>query len=128
MKLALKRMHYFEKCTIGRLFVDGVDLLYTLEDTVRLEKIAGRTAIPVGDYKVIFDYSNRFKRVLPHILDVPNFTGIRIHPGNTDADTCGCVLVGLDWDGGDFIGRSDLAFEQLVQKINGAPDLEIEIS
>lgn len=83
-------------CTIGMLSINGKHICYTLEDVVRPDgkKIYGETAIPVGRYRVIVNFSNRFKRELPLVLDVPNFTGIRIHPGNTSADTHGCILVG----------------------------------
>ena len=52
------------------------------------------TAIPEGVYEVIVNVSAKFKRKLPLLLDVPYFTGIRIHRGNTDKDTSGCILVG----------------------------------
>lgn len=121
MKLAVHRSHFLEKCTIGQLFLDDVPCnVWTLEDVVREVKIPGETAIPEGTYKVIVDFSNHFQRELPHILDVPNFVGVRIHSGNTDADTEGCLLLGLDWNGADFIGRSRDAFELIFPKIQSA--------
>jgi len=89
--------------TIGRLFLlkDGKEeyLCDTLEDTVReltklSDKVPGKTAIPRGKYSLSLTYSNRFKRFLPLIEDVPFFSGIRIHAGNSDVDTEGCLLVG----------------------------------
>ena len=59
-----------------------------------MEKVYGKTAIPRGLYKVTTSQSYRFKRVLPEVLDVPGFTGIRVHGGNTAEDTLGCILVG----------------------------------
>ena len=73
-----------------------------------------------GNYEVAITYSNRFKRELPLIKDVPGFSGIRIHPGNTDEDTEGCILVGLVWDGDDFIGQSRVAFQSLFSKMQTA--------
>lgn len=98
MKLTLKRNFKGANYTIGKLYIDGHYFCDTLEDTVRPanKKIAGKTAIPAGNYKVIKSYSPRFKKILPEILNVPNFTGVRIHAGNTAKDTNGCVLLGLN--------------------------------
>src|SRR5262249_6892104 len=64
-------------------------------------------------------FSARFQRLLPELQDVPNFTGVRIHPGNTDADTEGCILVGQT-KATDFIGKSRAAFDVLFPKIQAA--------
>jgi len=80
--------------TLGILLIDGVFACWTLEDVVRDVKIPGETAIPAGRYDVRLSLSQRFQKVLPEVLAVPGFTGIRIHAGNTQADTHGCVLVG----------------------------------
>ena len=80
--------------TMGILLIDGVFTCWTLEDVVRPVKIPGETAIPAGRYDVRLSLSQRFQKVLPEVLAVPGFTGIRIHAGNTQADTHGCVLVG----------------------------------
>lgn len=113
MDLLLKRISRKERYTIGRLYVDGKRFCDALEDTDRdlnrdgdLDdpgegKIFGETAIPYGTYKVTITYSPRFKRELPLVHDVKHFEGIRIHPGNTDADTHGCILLGYN----DQIGR-----------------------
>lgn len=83
----------------GKFFVDGKYLGETLEDPDRrLEdgglKINGDTAIPRGKYKVIITFSNRFQKPMPLICDVPGFDGVRIHGGNTEHDTHGCILLG----------------------------------
>lgn len=121
MRIKLERQEFQPKCTIGELFVDGCFECYTLEDVVRQEKVYGETAIPYGTYEIDITRSNRFKRDLPLLKDVPNFSGIRIHPGNTDADTEGCILVGRT-KGNDFVGESRAAFAALFTKIREAID------
>lgn len=98
MQINVKRTFKGQKYTIGKLYIDGHYLCDTLEDTVRPAgtKIAGKTAIPAGTYKVKKTMSPRFKKVLPEILNVPGFSGVRIHAGNTAADTDGCLLLGLN--------------------------------
>ena len=98
MKLTIKRIAKKPTYTIGKLYIDGKSYCDTLEDPVRdltkEAKIAGNTAIPAGTYRVSVTYSPKFGRDLPLIENVPHFTGIRIHRGNTPADTAGCILVG----------------------------------
>ena len=109
MKLKLERYEFGDNYTVGKLLIDGVFFCYTLEDVVRplgAVKVDGATAIPTGTYKVIVDRSTRFKRDMPHVLDVPGFSGIRIHAGNTDKDTEGCILLGMTHTSGNFIGNS----------------------
>jgi hypothetical protein len=60
---------------------------------------------------------------LPLLLAVPNFDGIRIHPGNTDADTEGCILVGVERLQ-DRIGQSKIAFEKLFDRLLTAAKIE----
>ena len=116
MEIKIKRLHGTENSTIGELFVNGIWECYTLEDKERAVKIKGETAIPKGSYKVIINKSNRFKRDLPLLLNVPNFEGVRIHAGNTNHDTEGCVLVGITRSK-DFIGQSRKAFDKLFKKM-----------
>lgn len=114
MELTLHRRWKTEKSTIGELSIDGDRFCYTLEDEVRPPgvKIPGETAIPEGRYRVVFDWSPKNKRLMPHILDVPMFTRILIHAGNTDVDTEGCVLVGFRSDT-NLIAESKKAFDAL---------------
>jgi len=93
MLIEVKRFEFKDTHTIGKMYIDGVYECYTLEDAVRNgAKVMGKTAIPTGEYKIIIDASVRFKQDMPHILNVPNFTGVRIHAGNTSAHTDGCIL------------------------------------
>ncbi len=82
--------------TFGKLFLNGKQFCHTLEDQVRPAgeaKVYGQTAIAAGTYKVTINMSNRFKRLMPLLSKVPGFEGVRIHGGNTEADTLGCILV-----------------------------------
>lgn len=98
MKLRIERLWPKPNYTVGRLYIDGKFYCNTLEDTVRdlskEKKVPGKTAIPYGTYKVVFNWSPKFGRNLPRLLNVPAFDGILIHPGNTAEDSAGCILVG----------------------------------
>lgn len=115
LNLHLVRTAALEHATLGQLFIDGVHKWFTLEDRWRTQgiKIKGETCIPAGTYQVVITMSKRFKRMLPLLLNVPGFEGIRIHPGNTDVDTEGCILVGgscqPDAKPVPFIGHSAVA-------------------
>jgi len=113
MELKILRKEFTEKSTIGDFFVNNTFFSYVLEDMIREPgvKVPGKTAIPEGRYQVIIDQSTRFKRAMPHILNVPGFEGIRIHAGNTDKDTEGCPLLGYTKDK-DFVGNSRPAFNR----------------
>lgn len=119
MKLLVKRIFKGENYTIGHLYIDGKYFSDVLEDPVRLlndyeDKIYGETAIPEGVYQVKLTYSPRFKRVLPEILNVQFFKGIRIHAGNTAKDSEGCLLVGENKVKGKVI-NSKKTLERLLK-------------
>lgn len=99
VKFLLKREIFQEGFALGRLYKDGEYFGFTCEDCDRqLEnggtKIPGQTAIPAGTYRLSISYSTRFKRPMPIVEGVPGFSGVRIHGGNTAADTEGCPLLG----------------------------------
>lgn len=129
MKLELLRTKLLPDRTLGTLYAPGL-VLRTLEDTVRADpipetpaneaKVYGQTAIPDGEYQVIIDFSPRFKTELPHILDVPGFEGIRIHPGNVPEDTHGCILVGRYVGTDNAVKQSRMAFEELMELLEAA--------
>jgi len=123
MELQVKRTDFTDNSTIGELSVNGQFECYTLEDMVRPVKIAGKTAIPAGRYEVIIDLSQRFGRLLPLLLKVPDFEGVRIHPGNTAANTEGCILVGEE-KSQDLVGQSRAAFDRLFSKLSAAAEKE----
>lgn len=106
MELLLKRIAKKDTYTIGKLYIDGEYFCDTLEDKdrglkqsdslsyIHYIKVYGETAIPKGKYEVIVNYSPKFKRNLPRLLNVPGYTGILIHRGNTASDSSGCLLCG----------------------------------
>lgn len=115
-----------EMACMGRMSIDGAEFCLTLEDPVRdlgadgSGKIYGKTAIPAGEYKVSIDYSPKFKKDMVHILNVPFFTGIRIHSGNDADDTLGCILVGQSVDAPGHIRGGSNAMPILFDKIKSA--------
>lgn len=135
MKLVLQRTFFSDTCTIGWLYQATehglAPICHTLEDKFReIEgqpvsqwKVQDKTAIPRGTYEVKITYSNRFKVNLPLLLNVPGFTGIRIHSGNHSGNTEGCILVGETWDGkSDWIGSSKIAMSKLFNLLDKAED------
>lgn len=119
MNITLNRIAKKSKYTIGKLYIDGEYFCDTIEDTdkgltqtmtdaqVKSKKVYGQTAIPTGTYRVIINYSNKFKRQMPLLLNVPGFLGIRIHSGNTEKDTEGCLIVGKNKVVGKVIESKD---------------------
>ncbi|MDP2275275.1 MAG: DUF5675 family protein [Archangium sp.] len=122
MELTLKRRWLTEASTVGELRVNGEFQCFILEDRYRPPpeaKVYGATAIPAGRYQVAITPSPRFKRDLPLLLQVPNYVGVRIHPGNTAADTEGCLLPGRVRHG-DSVLESRLAFDALFERLKAA--------
>ena len=112
------------------MFLDGSHECHSLEDEIRIPygasleeirnlKVAGKTAIPAGKYRVVMTKSPRFGKVLPLLLDVPGFTGVRIHAGNRAEHTDGCLLVGEEAQE-TTITRSKEALFELMAAIDSA--------
>lgn len=131
MKLRLERIFSGETYTVGKLYIDDNYFCDTIEDTVRNlekeQKVYGKTAIPAGVYAIELSMSQRFKRVLPAILNVPHFTGIRIHSGNTAEDSHGCILVGKNTEKGK-VTSSRLYEQDLVKRLQGQKNITIEVA
>ena len=126
MKVTVKRTFKGAEYTIGKLYIDDNYYCDTLEDVVRKgQKVYGKTAIPAGTYKVKKSFSPRFQKILPEILNVPGFTGVRIHAGNTAEDTDGCILLGLNKVKGKVINSQD-AMAFFMDKTPNDFDLLIE--
>jgi len=127
-----------KESTTGEMYINDIFFCYTLEDFDRdanrdgdiddagEEKVYGETAIPSGTYKMVLSMSNRFKRILPEILNVKGFKGIRIHRGNYAKDSHGCILVG-ESVGENFVGTSAKTEVALVEKLGRFTSMEIEI-
>lgn len=138
MKLRVKRIAKNSEYTIGNLYIDGEFFCNTLEDMdrglkdsqsllyIKAKKIFGKTAIPTGTYKVDMTYSNRFKKVLPLLVGVKGFDGIRIHQGNLPKDTEGCLLVGKNTFKG-MVSDSKITLDSLLNKMAKEKDIIITI-
>lgn len=141
MRLTLKRIANKKTYCIGKLYINGKYFCDTLEDVdrgldstmteedIKKIKVKGETAIPTGIYKIILNYSPKFKKVMPLITNVKGYSGVRIHTGNSAKDTEGCLLVGKN----TIVGRLtesrkmyDALFKRLQQK--GSNDITIEIN
>jgi hypothetical protein len=119
MNLLLQRLPSEEKRTHGDLYVDGQWFCYTLEDVVRPVKIKGETAIPAGRYRLTLEHSPRFGPNTITVHKVPDFVGVRVHGGNTENNTEGCPLVGMErTDTG--IRNCKPALDELKQEIGAA--------
>jgi hypothetical protein len=129
MVLTIVRRPSVKGATISRWYLDGVVFCYGCEDVVRppAQKIFGKSAIPAGTYKAIINRSERFSKLaghdvlLPLLLNVPGFEGVRIHVGNKPTDTEGCLLpgtaIGLD---GASVAYSKVAFNLLFDRMQQA--------
>ena len=139
MKVTIERKWKKDTYTIGIVSIDGVQFCNSMEDRDRglrqdmnigeisRLKVAGTTAIPSGKYKVSMTYSPKYKRIMPQIMNVKGFSGIRIHSGNTAKDSLGCVLLGKN-DKVGWISNSRATcerFEAILKANGGICDLEI---
>lgn len=137
MYLTLIRKYFNEHSTIGELFINNKFFCHVLEDQDRgLEfdmtieelkalKVKSQTAIPTGCYEIQITYSPRFKQNMPLLLNVPAYEGIRIHVGNSDEDTDGCLLTGVkDWDIPDKVWTSKVTYSKLLKILSKALETE----
>lgn len=138
MKLELIRIANRPTYCIGKLYIDGVWFCDTIEDTDRgldnsmsvdeilKKKIKGETAIPTGVYKIEITYSPKYKRMMPLLIGVKGYSGVRIHSGNTSKDTEGCLLVGRNTKVG-MVTDSRNTYQRLFARLQNAKDISIEI-
>ena len=132
LKINIKRIYKGNNYTIGNLFINDIYICDTLEDVVRdlkedgSGKIMNKTAIPSGTYKITLEWSPRFGKILPYLHNVPFFTGILIHSGNTINDTSGCILVGWNTVKGQVL-NSKIALTAIMKNLNNANNIILTI-
>ena len=142
MRLRLERKYLGPENTIGHLYLNGIRLCEMIEDKVRdvnedgdlddegEEKVYGETAIPYGYYHMDLTMSPKFKRLLPIIVNVRHFEGIRIHRGNTASDSHGCLLPGENKEKGKVINSTKyemIIIEEMLQAIRNREEMTIKI-
>ena len=126
----LQRTHHAGPSCFGKLFVNGEFVCYTLEDEVREQlgrpvadwKIKAATAIPSTlyagkPYPLTLEHSNRFGPDTLTVRDVPGFEGVRMHAGNTTADTEGCPLLGMAVNDAGIVGGTSRPAVQTVKDL-----------
>lgn len=130
MEITVKRNYFRDTYTIGAIQVNGKYQMDTLEPRAinwqKEQKVAGKTAIPEGRYRVQIAYSKTFKRKMPYLQNVPNFVGVMIHTGNTAKNTRGCILVGKNTTVGTLT-ESRIHFNRLYAQIEEAIDSGEEV-
>jgi hypothetical protein len=139
MHLLIHRQIWTSNSTISKCLIDGVFEAFILEDVDRgldssmpveeimQKKVKGKTCIPTGTYTVKITMSNRFKQMMPLLLNVPGYAGIRMHPGNTDLDTEGCLLPG-ESRAIDKVLNSRKAYAKIFAKMEAAEERGEEIT
>jgi hypothetical protein len=136
MEILVDRFISDDETSISRVTIDGNFECFGLEDEYREDKIAGETRIPAGTYQIelrteggfhtrhLKRYGKLHKGML-HVLDVPNFTYILIHCGNTEKNTAGCLLVGTSAntaEGDMSISASRAAYKKFYPKVCDAAE------
>ena len=132
VRLDIERAWKKADYTIGRFFVNGTRFHESLEDPdrgldssmsldkIKALKIAGQTAIPAGTYKVTMSVSAKYKDrswakkyngLVPEIVGVPGYSGVRIHPANKASEVEGCVAIGENKVRGGVINSQKTYFE-----------------
>lgn len=142
MEIKVIRKEFSDDRVVGELFLNDKFFGYTIEDTdrdlyetdsiskLKKVKVAKKTAIPYGRYRVILSYSTKLKRYLPLILDVPNWIGIRLHAGASPSYSSGCVCVGLERKGKDLykIKAAEQALVKALDLVNKTEAMYITIT
>lgn len=132
MELGVYRYYDSGNATLGLFMIDGLfSGAYTLEDEYRDvlggKKVMGESRIPEGRYRVKLRefgghherYTQKydFHKGMLQVMDVPGFTDILIHTGNTEKHTMGCLLIGELPSSSETIRDSVKAYKKLYPKI-----------
>lgn len=144
MEIKVKRIFKGDDYTIGNMYINGGYFCNTLEDKVRNipkeVKVFGKTAIPAGKYEIDMNsispkfqnrsWAKKYKGIVPRLKNVPYFSGVLIHPGNTAVDTDGCILVGENTQVGKVLNSQKYWFmlmDKLIKANNLGEKITIEI-
>jgi len=145
MKILVRRFLSNKNETLGVMLIDGLPVAWTCEDEHREKKVMEETRIPAGTYKIRLrkegGHHVKYSKLFPglhkgmlELQDVPNFKFILIHIGNTDDDSAGCILVGMQPSplGNQLsVSNSTLAYKNIysiiIKAINEGEDVEITI-
>ena len=92
------------------------------------------SCIPPGDYICTVTFSNRFKKPLYVVKDVPRRAGIRIHSANYAEELQGCIALGVaKIIGGVAASRiavdrmtNELAGKDFILRVIGVPGLKYD--
>ena len=140
MKIEVKRIFNCSTYCISHIYIDGKYICDGIEDTDRMlddsmdenyiksKKVYGKTAIPIGNYKMTIDViSPKFSQKkyykyfcngkLPRLEYVKGFSGILWHKGNTEKDSAGCLILGYNKIKGKVID-SQRAFETVYRMLD----------
>lgn len=138
MNIKLIRNKESKDYTEGKLYINEVYFCDTLEDKdrglqqhmslaeIKAVKVYGETCIPYGTYKIELSYSPKFKKIMPAILNVKGFTGVRMHNGSYTYHSSGCPLVGIKYKDG-MLTNSRKTFNELMQKLQNQKDITLII-
>lgn len=144
MEIKIKRIFKGDDYTIGNMYINGGYFCNTLEDKVRNipkeVKVFGKTAIPAGKYEIDMNsispkfrnrsWAKKYKGIVPRLKNVPYFSGVLIHPGNTAVDSDGCILVGENSIKGKVLNSQKYWFilmDKLIKANNSGEKITIEI-
>ena len=130
-EVKIKRIAFKDKYTIGTISVDGLFISDSIEDTVRVlnsieDKVYSETAIPAGTYNADIYFSKKFGYKVIRLFNVPYFSGIYIHKGNTAKDSLGCIIVGYN-DKKGWLSRPTEALNKLIEAVEGADKITVVV-